>query len=280
MSLFEMLFVSFVVVCLVIGIAGMFKEYKEKGAYWRTLHNIDAWKRAAFLFGFEVKEYEKVVYSRISFVRFYREARVTLRGFLNNLPITIQLFRNEVSASEHPETKLRQFIVYSAEFEGDSPFFVLDWFHFGRENAYNEITLFPVKKPYHDDIDLYAPTKYEIEALTVFDQDFLETLKNSQWNFDVEVRDGRIFCVRQIDGISADEIIAESKVVVNFIKELTVRLEKLNFTRIGDLTPKLQGRPLRDKASIDLKLVLFIIVFMYSVVFFILFLHFKVYNIS
>lgn len=101
----------------------------------------------------------------------------------------------------------------------------------------NEI---PLPKEFEEKFSLYAPKKYEIEALEIFTPDILATLLEKEFPYDVEFIDQEILIFTDGQINNFENLEKKFNIALELNDTLSKKLDKAKFEKIGDMPSVLE----------------------------------------
>lgn len=118
--------------------------------------------------------------------------------------------------------------------EGAFPHCYLNRLHKGYDVSHKgERILLPAEL--EEKFHLYAPRKYEIEALAIFTPDMLEFFLDEKWPHDIELVDQELLIFRKEFVNTKQELEMEFTEAQKLMRKLAPKLQQANFTPIGDM---------------------------------------------
>lgn len=133
-----------------------------------------------------------------------------------------------------------RFTIFEIKFEGTFPHVYLNrkgdlYSHVSSMKS--SLTKLPVPNEFEKAFELYAPQKYEVEALQIFTPDVFALLLDKGWNYEMEFVDGELVIYKPAQLQSLRDLESELQKVQEFVDVLAPKLNHMRLTQIGNHSP-------------------------------------------
>jgi len=146
----------------------------------------------------------------------------------------ISIFEYEYTIGKGKNRSVFKYTIFEIKFSGFFPHIFLDYKHKRDEIAVLEKKI-PLPSEFEKQFYLFAPQKYEIEALEIFTTDTLQFLLDNNWSHDLELIDSELIIHRRKQFSDFENLESEVNKVFTFIDHLFPKLENAKYQKIGDL---------------------------------------------
>ncbi len=170
-----------------------------------------------------------------------RTARNGMAGTYHELPFMVFEYEYAVGVGKHKHVV--HFTVFEMQFAGTFPHIYLNYLkdeYTHTPSMFSSFSNIPVPTEFGERFSLYAPQKYEVEALEIFTTDIFLLLLDASWDHDLELVDGELIIYSPMRFNSQSEFEQELLKVKTCIDILLPRLNRAQLTPIGDQSPLLE----------------------------------------
>ena len=166
-----------------------------------------------------------------------RSAEHLVQGNFHNVSVKIFSYYFNINKGESSTNYF--YTVFEFTLDGTFPHLYLDHLNNGYGLKTGERISLPSE--FEKRFKLYAPRKYEIEALEIFTPDILAALLEDDFRHDVEIVDGELLIFRSQWINSTEELDGEFKEAFRIYERFAPVLNRVRFSEIGDYSPYLGG---------------------------------------
>ncbi len=203
------------------------------------------WKQLALKYNWEYTSRKKITGEKALLFKTGRPTLDTqhgIKGVHNNQPFHIFEYAYEIGSGKNKATY--SFTVFEIKFTGTFPHIYLnyknDWYS-NTPAVFSSLAKISVPREFEKKFKLYAPKEYEIEVLEIFTPEVFSLLIDLKCNYDMEFVDGElvVYTNKRFSNFKdLDMGVTEIKKVVDI---LSPRLNRLELTQIGDISPLLKN---------------------------------------
>lgn len=201
------------------------KEDEARAIFWQKFAEKRAWNYAAV--GDITLEKAKMFLqgNDTNIIKNY------ITGKIENRPIRIFEYEIVIKYHEDPDSRY-PYTVFAFRFNGHFPHIFLNY----RDDNYNIhfSNKLPVPLEFEKDFHIFAPQKYEIEALAIFTPDLFHFILEENWSCDIELIDQELIIFRPGYIKNSAELEKEFGKALALVEKIAPSLDKARFEKIGD----------------------------------------------